>query len=327
MVSSTVRRKIVDSNIRLFIDEFITVKQTEGRSPNTIKWYKHMLYRFADYLGDDIRLKDFTVDRARGYIAKLQATDTRYDEHPFQKQKRGGLSAYSIHGYVRTLKVFSRWLFDEGYTPTDVLVRVRRPKLPQTVVNVLTDEEINKLFAELQPGTFTGSRNLALYLLLFDTGIRASELCNLTLENTDFQKGEIKVVGKGNKERIVPIVGNTKTALASYIHYYRPETDAQEVFVTFEGTPYRYDALIHAMKRLGKKLGIPRLHPHLFRHSFAVKWLMNGGDEITLQKTLGHTSLEVTKLYLHLSNAQMQARHDQYSPVGKLNLKSLRKIK
>lgn len=321
------RRRVLESKIQLFIDDFITTKKIEGRAPTTVVWYTHMLKRFAIWMGVDATLKDLTVDRARDYVAELQARTTRYDDHPHHGQKRGGLSATSIHGYVRSLKVFSRWMFDEGYTDKDMFSRLRRPKLPQTVVDVLTDDEVDKIFADLTPGTFTGARNLAVYLMLFDTGIRASELCTLTLSNTDLKKGEIKVVGKGNKERIVSLVGQTRTVMLSYINFHRPQTSHDYVFTTFEGEPFSYSALIQMMKRLGRRLGIPRLHPHLFRHSFAVRWIMAGGNVIALQKTLGHTSLEVTKLYLHFSDMQMSEIHDQFSPAGKLNLKGLRKGK
>jgi site-specific recombinase XerD len=320
-----ISEQIMSNGIRTFIEEFIMAKSVEGKSEATLRWYRHTLMRFADFLGQEATLRDFTVDRARAYIAGLQSEGVRYSKHPLSEPRKGKLSAYSIHGYVRAIKAFSRWLKDEGYTPSDMLARIKRPKLPQTIVDTLTDEEIQKIFAGINPGTFTGARNLAVYLLLLDTGIRASELCSLSMSNVNLKVGEIKVVGKGSKERVVSLVGNTRLALSAYINYFRPDTDTDRVFVTYDGAPLTYNALIHGMKTLGKRLGIPRLHPHLFRHTFAVKWLVNGGDVITLQKTLGHTSLEVTRLYLHLSNQQMKVMHDQYSPVGKLDLRAIRR--
>jgi site-specific recombinase XerD len=314
----------VDSNIRTFIDELIIAKQTEAKSPATVAWYRARLTRFADWLGPDAKLRDLTLERARAFVAMLQTSGTRYQNHPNKAPAQGSFSPHYIHGYVRSLKMFSHWLLEEGYLPVDVLARLKRPSLPKTVVDTLSDEEIRRILAAHKPNCFTGARNLAIYMLLIDTGIRASELITLRLSNVDLQKSHIKVVGKGNKERVVSIVNGTRSALSSYIHYWRPECDHDFVFTTFHGPPYTYGPMVHSMKRLGQKLGIPRLHPHLFRHSFAVGWLMNGGDEISLQKTLGHTDLAMTSKYVTFTGMQMQARHDQFSPAAKYNLKALR---
>jgi integrase/recombinase XerC/integrase/recombinase XerD len=134
-------------------------------------------------------------------------------------------------------------------------------------------------------------------LLLLDTGIRASELCGLTLDNTHLNEGYIKVCGKGNKERIVPFGATTKKAIMRYLHAYRPEpaTNAVKALIlTFDGLEMVYAGLSQVIRRLAATAEIPRLHLHLFRHTFAVRYLMNGGDIMTLRLILGHTTLEVT---------------------------------
>ena len=130
----------------------------------------------------------------------------------------------------------------------------------------------------------------AMVLLLLDTGMRASELCALTLGNTHLNEGYVKALGKGAKERIVPFGTLTRKSLLRYIHSYRPEpasAEVDELFLSTNGTPLSYDGLAQALKRLGKAAGVPRLHAHLFRHTFAVRYLMDGGDLMTLKLILG----------------------------------------
>ncbi|GAF82149.1 unnamed protein product [marine sediment metagenome] len=134
-------------------------------------------------------------------------------------------------------------------------------------------------------------------LLLLDTGVRASELCSLTLDNVALNEGYMKVTGKRSKERMLPFGTITKKALIRYISTWRlePESDSvDEVILSVAGTPLTYAGLSKAIKRLGKRAGVPRLHAHLFRHTFAVRYLMNGGDVMTLRLILGHTTLDVT---------------------------------
>ena len=168
----------------------------------------------------------------------------------------------------------------------------------------------------------------ALFLLLLDTGIRASELCGLTLGNVHFGECYMKVRGKGNKERIVPFGLSTKKALMSYLRGYRqkvaPEGE-QAVFLSIDGVPLRYAGLAQAIRRLGETSQVDRLHPHLFRHTFAVRYLMNGGDIMTLRLILGHTTLEVTQMYMHLADSHIQVQHSKFSPVDRLEITQRRR--
>jgi site-specific recombinase XerD len=315
------------TRISTFIDDFIIAKKTEGLSERSLRLYRFVLNGFAEFLGENATIRDMTLERARAYVAQLQSRRGRYQNNPYRTADDEPLSPSTIYNCVRVIKVFSRWLADESYIASDPLVRLKRPKMPQTVVDVLSDEEIESFFAQIRPNSFKGARNMAIYMLLIDTGIRASELCTLTLDRVDLEKGEILVTGKGNKERKVQIVDNTKKALAHYLHYYRPECDNPHVFVTYDGEDFTYNALDHLTKSLGKKAGIPRLHPHLFRHTFAVKWLMNGGDVLTLRNSLGHANLSMTDHYVQLTDAQRQTKHDRYSPASSLDFKRTRRIR
>ena len=157
-------------------------------------------------------------------------------------------------------------------------------------------------------------------LLLLDTGIRASELLGLKLDDVYLNEDKIKVWGKGSKERIVPLGTTAKKALLRHILSSRTDSEEDQVFLSANGTPLTYNGLAHMIKRLGEKAGVPRLHAHLFRHTFAVKYLMNGGDLMTLRLILGHTSLEVTQMYMHLAESHVKVQHHKFSPVDRLGL-------
>jgi site-specific recombinase XerD len=229
---------------------------------------------------------------------------------------------------VRALKAFSAWLCDEGFSRSDVLARLKRPKKELPIIDILTEAEIHRLINTINPACFLGSRLYAAVLLLLDTGTRASELRTLKTDDVRIEEGQIKVMGKGRKERILPICSNTKKALLRYLATWRPVLASEEcdrVIVSDTGGNMTYSGLLQAIKRLGKKAGVPRLHPHLFRHSFAVKYLMKGGDVMTLRRILGHTTLDVTQIYMHLADTDIKTQHNKFSPVDGLDLKFGRK--
>jgi site-specific recombinase XerD len=319
------RREKMEMTLLTLIDLFVATKQTEGRSPSTIRWYKKRLLKFVAWLGGEAaRIKDLTVHKARSFVASLQARDVKWPNHPTKPAEKGGLSPHTIHGYVRAIKAFGAWLEEEEFTSRHPFQKLKRPKLPQTMIQILSDDEIKGILDCINPNCFLGARLNTVVLLLLDTGIRASELTGLTMENTDIANGTIKVVGKGNKERIVPLGATTKKALLRYMVTWRPEPmfdDVDQVILSVDGTPLTYGALGHIVKRVGLKAGVPRLHAHLFRHTFAVRYLMNGGDVMTLRLILGHATLDVTQMYMHLAESHIKIQHHKFSPVDRLRIR------
>ena len=307
------------------IDLFVVTKQSEGKSPKTVSWYLNLLSRFADFVndGDEVKLKDISVQHGRDFVSFLRAKTTRYDHHPFTDQKQGGLAPRTIHAYVRALKAFGTWLYEDGLTSRDPFRHLKRPKLPEPVIKILSEQEIRTLDECINPNCFLGARLHAIVLLLLDTGIRAGELCSLTVENSLIDENKIIVWGNGSKERIVPFANGTKRALIRYLNTWRPEPvdDSADTFIlSVNGSSLTYDGLAQCIKKLGVRAGIPRLHPHLFRHTFAVNYLMNGGDVMSLKRILGHSTLDVTQMYIHLAESHIQVQHHKYSPVDRLGL-------
>ena len=303
------------------IDLFTATKQTEGRSPKTITLYRGFLHRFGSQLGEGATLRQVTLDAARNFVAELQSRTSRWGDHPLMLEQQGGLSPFTIHSYVRILKTFSAWLHEEEFTKNNVFARLRRPKLPTPMIAILTHDEIARILAHINPNCPRGARMYLIVLLLLDTGIRASELTTLTVDNTFLNESYLKVTGKGNKERIVPFGSTMKKAFLRYLTTFRPENEETPYLILdTRGQPLSYTALAHSIKRLGVACDVPRLHPHLFRHTFAVNYLMNGGDVMTLRLILGHTTLAVTQMYMHLAQAHVQVQHAKFSPVDRLGI-------
>jgi site-specific recombinase XerD len=331
MVSRTeqvLRREKMEATLPSLIDLFVATKKTEGKSRKTVTWYSEMLDKFSRFVGTDGRIQDITLDNGRAFVAHLQDRTTRFNGHPKSHVLEGGLSIHTIHGYVRALKVFGTWLQEEGFLSKNPFVRLKRPKLPETIIEILSDEEIQGLLAHINPHCFLGARMLVVVSLLLDTGIRATELITLTIPNTDLDNDRIKVMGKGSKERIVPFGATAKKALLRYVTTWRPKPTMDKVdnlILSVDGLPLTYDGLAHLVKRLGERSGIPRLHAHLFRHTFAVNYLMNGGDVMTLKMILGHTSLDVTQVYMHLAASHVQLQHAKFSPLDRLGARTRKK--
>jgi site-specific recombinase XerD len=312
-------REKMETTMSVLLEMFLSAKRIEGRTKNTIKFYKSLLTKFITFLGD-CRIGSLSIDDARRFIAHLQSKKTRCADHPMSREKAGGLKATSMSAYVRSLKAFSSWLYEEGYTRVDLFSRLKRPSLPEPVIEVLSNAELDRIKQCINPDCFLGSRAYAIFLLLLDTGIRASELCTLTVENTHLDENYIKVMAKGRKERIVPLANGTKKAMLRYDTTFTPESDRPEFFLNCDGQRLTYSGLKQLIDRLGKKADIPRLRPHLFRHSFAVHYLMAGGDLVTLQRILGHTTIQVTQMYLHLVDSDIKVQHSKFSPVDCLGL-------
>jgi integrase/recombinase XerC/integrase/recombinase XerD len=147
------------------------------------------------------------------------------------------------------------------------------------------------------------------------------------MANTHLDEGYLKVMGKGAKERMVPIGGVAQKALLRYVYRFRPEPlDPGEdtLFLTPEGRAMSVNGVRLVIRRLALKSGVKRLHPHLCRHTFATNYLMNGGDVFTLQQILGHTTLEMVRRYVNLASAHVRVQHRKFSPMDKMNLKGFR---
>ncbi len=164
-------------------------------------------------------------------------------------------------------------------------------------------------------------------ITFLDTGLRLSELIGLQLADAHIEHGYLKVMGKGARERVVPIGSVAQKALQRYMFHFRPEPyyeDQDYFFLTLERKPMSINAAHLIFTRLSKKSGVKRFHAHLCRHTFATNYLINGGDVFSLQQILGHTSLEMVRRYVTLASAQVRVQHRKFSPMDRMKLGTMR---
>lgn len=212
------------------------------------------------------------------------------------------------------------WAVAEGLADQHIMRAVPRPKPEQRAVNPFTESDLRALLAACSHTTAytrrgkrscqntrsTALRDRAIVLLLLDTGMRASELCTLTLGALDLKNRQLRVFGKGSKERILLYSPSTGRALWRYIAHSRPdEPPTAPLFISTIGTPYNRVALLNLLQRLGQRAGVPNCHPHRFRHTFAIQFLRNNTNIFALQAALGHTSLDMVKRYLMIIQADL----------------------
>lgn len=301
----------------------------EGKSPMTIRWYCGKLSVFRQYLeasGLPTEIGAVEVGHIRKFLVHLSSA--RADQNnPKKRPREEALSSLTIQGYVRTFKAFYSWLMREGYVTKNPMKLIRVPKAAKIIIETFSDEQIRSLLASIDTKDALGYRDYCVLLVLLDTGMRLSELAGLRLPDVHLEQGEFKVCGKGQKERIVPMGGNVQRVLWKYLHSYRPEPALpmlDYLFLDRTGEPMKPDCIYRMIKRSGHRAGLRgvRCSPHTFRHTFAKNYLLNGGDVFSLQKILGHSSLEVVKLYVNLAAADVHSQHRKFSPVDMMRLRA-----
>lgn len=307
--------------------------QTEGKSPNTVRITATAINTFIDFLkarGLSTDATEIGTQEIRGFILHLQQVKA-FEHHPFTKPQDKGLSGHAINCYLRALRAFWSWLVREEIIVSRPFTKVRIPKPPKKIIPTFSESQIKALFDVIDISKPAGFRDWTMILMLLDTGLRAGELLGLKIEDINMEDGVIKVYGKGAKERVVPIGARVQRAIWKYMHRYRPQPMnplCDVLFLTRSGNPLTVNRIENILKQHGKKARIEgvRCSPHTFRHTFAVSYLRNGGDVFSLQRILGHSSLDVVRIYVNLAEADVKAAHRRFSPVDNLELRRNSKI-
>jgi integrase/recombinase XerC/integrase/recombinase XerD len=312
-------------NLLELIDYYETCNRAEGKSPKTISWYSANLKCFHRYLVSQhlsSAIDSIDIKLLRDYVLFLLKR-YKFENHPYTPIQTDLLSAATVHGHVRTLRAFFSWLAREELIETNVARNLKPPKVTRKVVTTLSDEEILSILRTFNPANPSGARNRTIFMLLLDTGLRIGELVNLKMEDVHMNEGFLKVLGKGKKERMVPIGCNAQKALQRYLFRYRPKSARQEfdgVFLSIHGDPLTENSLKLMFARAAQRSGVQRLHAHLCRHTFATRFLINGGDVFSLQQILGHSSLEMVSHYVNLASSHIAIQHRRFSPLDHLSL-------
>ena len=238
---------------------------------------------------------------------------------------RRPVSKRTVNTYYGHLKTLLRWIVCEGDLPSSPMATIAVPKSRDDQVNPFSDAQVKALLAAARRSQHP-RRDEALLLLLFDTGLRASEVCGLQLSDVDMQAKRCRILGKGEKHRGMPFGRTTAQAIWKYLRE-EPREPTAPVFLSDRGTragaPLTRWGVRQIVERLGKSAHMEsvRCSPHTFRHTFAVSFLRNGGNVFTLQELLGHTDLKMTNKYVKLAQADIENQHRQFSPVERLKRK------
>ena len=300
----------------------------EGKSRSTISIVTSSLAYFTDFLASQGASGDATQvspHEIRAFILYLQQKRC-FSDHPTTHAQDRGLSGHTINCYARSLRVFFSWLVSEEVLDANPFERVKIPRAPRKLMPTFSDSQLQCLIDSIPTKRTEGYRDYALIMTLLDTGMRVSELCHLRLPNLDLEEGMVKVLGKGNKERLIPIGKQVQRCLWRYVDRCRPEPAGPHcdfLFLTREGRPLTKDRVEGIVEHYGEKAGVSgvRCSPHTFRHTAAVRFLRNGGGVFTLQRLLGHSSLEMTRHYCELADVDVKTDHITASPVDNLTLR------
>ncbi|KRT36146.1 tyrosine-type recombinase/integrase [Acetomicrobium hydrogeniformans] len=289
----------------------------------------HKLVRdFAGYLRLERGYSENTIEAYMTDIAKWikfcsnQNLDPIPPRHEYMSRflkamASEGKSKASLQRYAAAIRSWNRYLTIEGWVDGEQWL----PSLPskeQKLPRILSEGEIERLISSCRDGSVLGGRDETLFELAYGCGLRASEVCSLALEDIDWRAGTLRVIGKGDKERVVPLLGSVKEKLRHYVDAIRPLLNRREerwLFLTRTGRKLHREDLWRIIRRRGKAAGIPsvRLHPHVLRHSLATHMLRRGLDLRTLQELLGHASISTTERYTHL-DLELRDIYDKCHP-------------
>jgi integrase/recombinase XerD len=291
-----------------FIDQFLLYLATErGLSTNYQLSTQRSLETFAKWLSGVARISALD-DVKPGHFAEYLTW-----------RKRAGLAAASIKLEAIALRVFFRFLLARKILSSNPAENLSVPRIEKYLPETLDTSAIKRLLESIREADTFGLRDRAMLELLYASGLRISELCNVRLENLDLNEGLIRVTGKGNKTRLVPVGSAARAALARYLEIERPKLVSRrtgaDVFLSVRGrklTPQRVWQLI---KRYAARAGLEaNVYPHLLRHSFATHLLAGGADLRIIQEMLGHVDISTTQIYTHVDSSRLKAVHRKFHP-------------
>ena len=234
-------------------------------------------------------------------------------------RKHAGLSASSIKLVVVALKIFFRFLTAKRLLERDPTEALSLPRIERYLPETLNELQVEQFLEKIDTKAVHGLRDRAMIELLYASGLRISELANARLENFNFEQRVVRVTGKGNKTRLVPVGRKACEALAAYLSTERPKLvkprSSSEIFLSERGTKLTTARLWQIVKKHAQRAGLEKnVYPHLLRHSFATHLLSNGADLRIIQEMLGHADISTTQVYTHVDQQRLKAVHRQFHP-------------
>jgi len=277
-----------------------------GLSPNTRSAYADDIGRFLDWL-------------AQKGISSINAVTRKQILDHLMSEKARGLAANSLSRHLVSLKIFFRYLAQEGLLSINVAETMESPKVWTMLPSVLTPKEIDRLFAAPDLTTPLGLRNRAVLELFYASGLRVSELAGLQLHDLHFDEHFLRCIGKGRKERVVPVGKDAIEKIRQYIKEVRPKLtpgpQEQTVFLSSRRQPMSRKTIWDMIKKCARSAGITKtIYPHTLRHSFASHLLANGAPLRIIQEMLGHADIATTQIYTHVDPDRLKGVHRQFHP-------------
>lgn len=287
------------------------VKLEKGLSENSVISYQNDLQRYLKFLARDLKIKDLggvALRHIENYLEELSAMD---------------LSTGSVARNISSIRSFHEFAVVEKLVEANPAELIELPKKAQKLPEVLNPAEVSKILDIPNRETDAGIRNAAILETLYATGMRVSELINLELDNLIFEIGFIRVIGKGNKERLVPVGEMAQSALEHYIEIVRPKFQSDKnpqkaknkIFLSQRGNPLSRMSIWNIVTDAAERAGIEKnVYPHIFRHSFATHLLEGGADLRAVQEMLGHSSIITTEIYTHVDRSLLHQVHKEFHP-------------
>jgi site-specific recombinase XerD len=316
------RRRVIETLVEAYIQDHIGGNHSE----KTLEWHRTALGLMQLFFKEELdiaQIDEVEADDISAWFAHLRSTPGA----------RGKVrSERTVQTYARSARAFFHWLIRRGTLEQNPFDHVVFPKVGRPLIQTITTEEFEKLLLACAPPNETGPfaeraavRNRAILWLLYDTGIRVSELINLCLDDLDRKKGVVTVLGKGSKERRIALGQNCLRNLSYYLDKHRPDEDElaewgsageDHIFLSETRLPLTKNGMEMLFKRLKTRAGITgkRISPHIFRHTFAMNYLIKSNDPFSLQELLGHEDLTTVLNYIHMNDTVLQEQKRKYSP-------------
>jgi len=283
------------------------LKIERGLSENTILNYRFDVSKLVNYLEENkinVSAKDIDKYLMQEFLFQISKT------------KNSRTQSRIISG----LRSFFDYLIFENYRLDNPMEQIETPKIGRKLPDTLSVNEIDRIIAAIDLNNYLGYRNLTIIEMLYSCGLRVSELINLKLSDLFIEEDFIKVTGKGNKQRFVPIGLNTQKLILSYLKIHRPlikisTSDSDTIFLNRNGKKLTRAMIFTIVKKIKIKAGIKKnVSPHTFRHSFATHLLENGADLRSIQMMMGHESITTTEIYMHLDKSYLKKVMNTFHP-------------
>ena len=310
-------KQINDNKLDNYAKKYLIHLQFERRlSKNTIESYWSDLKRYINYLNDIFNINNPKKIR----IKHIKEFANLLNTIPIIKSGNYGVSSNTLHRSFSSIRGFHKYLLNEKFTDNDPTLYLESPSTDRKLPIILSVEEIDNIISSVSPESKTCLRDKALVSIMYATGLRVSEVVDLKLTNINWDENILRIIGKGNKERIVPIGNRSYQLLKKYVDLDRPRLARKSnsesyLFLNNRGRPTTRMTVWNILSKHIKAAGInKRVSPHTLRHSFATHLIEGGANLRAVQEMLGHADISTTQIYTHLDSSYLKEVHKQFHP-------------